>query len=64
MVKPKRLAAAIAAVPAPQRQTLELAYFSGLSLPEIAARLQQPLESARSHLRAGLHNLGVMLRPA
>ena len=40
-----------------QRQILELAYFEGLTQTEMAARLNLPLGTVKSHVRLALHNL-------
>ncbi|WP_418317468.1 RNA polymerase sigma factor [Piscinibacter sakaiensis] len=42
---------------APQRQSLALAYFDGLSHGEIAARMAQPLGTVKSWVRRGLQAL-------
>ena len=49
--------AAIARLPAPQRQVVELAYFRGYPYPEIAAILGLPLPTVKSRLRLALHKL-------
>lgn len=49
--------AAVAALPAPQRLTLELAYFEGLSGGEISSRLRIPLDTVKSRLAAALAQL-------
>jgi RNA polymerase sigma-70 factor (ECF subfamily) len=40
-----------------QRQTLELFYFEGLDLREIAQRLQEPFGNVRHHFYRGLERL-------
>jgi RNA polymerase sigma-70 factor (ECF subfamily) len=40
-----------------QRQVLDLAYFEGLTQTEIAARLNLPLGTVKSHVRLALRNL-------
>lgn len=52
---------AVATLPAPQRATVEMAFFSDLSYPEIAARLGAPLGTVKSRLRLALLRLRVML---
>jgi RNA polymerase sigma-70 factor (ECF subfamily) len=49
--------AALAALPAEQRESIELAYFGGFTYPEIAQRLDLPLGTVKSRLRLGLQKL-------
>jgi len=49
--------AAIAALPFKQRQVIELAFFVGLTSPEIALRLDEPVGTIKSRLRLGLDRL-------
>lgn len=44
-------------LPANQRRVLLLAYFEGITLPEISARLGEPLVAVETALRAGLMKL-------
>lgn len=53
----ERLAAAIAALPADQRQVIELAYFEGLSQTQIAQRLGEPLGTVKTRARLGMTKL-------
>lgn len=55
---------ALAAIPAEQRQTLELAYFGGLTQAEIAERTGEPLGTVKSRARLGLRRLEALLRGA
>jgi RNA polymerase sigma-70 factor (ECF subfamily) len=48
-------------LPPPQRQAIELAYFSGLSHQEIATRLNRPLGTIKTRVRLGLQKLGLLL---
>lgn len=58
---------ALAALPALQRQALELAYFGGLSQTEIATRLGVPLGTVKSRVRLALvsmrRELGLSVSP-
>ncbi|MEO8584883.1 MAG: sigma-70 family RNA polymerase sigma factor [Acidobacteriota bacterium] len=49
--------AALLGLPAEQREVIELAYFEGLTHTEIAAKLAQPLGTAKSRIRLGLQHL-------
>jgi RNA polymerase sigma-70 factor (ECF subfamily) len=53
--------AALAGLPGPQRQVLELAYFSGLSQSEIAERLGEPLGTVKSRTHVALARLRELL---
>jgi len=53
----ERVRAVLAELPRAQRQVLELAYYRGLSQWEIAADLDMPLGTVKSHLRRGLMKL-------
>ena len=48
---------ALADLPKDQRIAVELAYFAGLSYPEIATRLGIPLGTVKSRLRLGLERM-------
>ena len=52
---------ALAQLDAHQRQTLELAYFEGLSAREIAERTQAPIGTVKSRIAAGLGHLRRMV---
>lgn len=49
--------AALAALPADQQQAIELAFFSGLTHPQIAERLNEPLGTIKARIRRGLLQL-------
>jgi RNA polymerase sigma-70 factor (ECF subfamily) len=51
------LRAAVAALPADQQRALTLAFFSGLTQEEIAARLETPLGTIKARIRRGLLKL-------
>jgi RNA polymerase sigma-70 factor (ECF subfamily) len=54
---------ALLALSPEQRQVIEIAYYSGLSHSEIAARLRQPLGTVKTRLRTGMSVLRDLLRP-
>jgi RNA polymerase sigma-70 factor (ECF subfamily) len=56
-----RVHAAVDALPAREREVIELAYFSGLSQSEIATRLAMPLGTVKTRTRTALARLGSVL---
>lgn len=55
---------ALEGMPARQRESLELAYFDGLTHQEISERLKLPLGSVKTHIRLGLQKLRRLVLPA
>jgi RNA polymerase sigma-70 factor (ECF subfamily) len=55
---------ALNTLPAEQREVIELAFYSGFSQSEIAARLGQPLGTVKTRTRRGMMKLRDILRPA
>ena len=54
---------ALSGLPAEQREPLELAYFSGMTHAEIAARLGAPLGTIKTRIRIGMDKLRAALYP-
>ncbi len=57
----ERLRTALATIAPPRRDALELALFSTLTHPEIAARLAQPIGTVKTWIRRGLLELRTTL---
>ena len=55
---------ALAGLPEPQRQVLQLAYYGGFSQTEIATMLDTPLGTVKGRMRLGLKKLGAELGEA
>lgn len=56
--------ALLEALPTDQRETLELAYYDGLTCREIATRLREPVSAIKARLRGGLSTLSKALSNA
>ena len=54
---------ALSSLPADQRDALQLAYFGGLTQPEIAGKLSQPLGTVKARIRRGLLKLRDLVAP-
>ena len=60
----ERARSAMAQLPAEQRTPIELGFFDGLTHEQIAARLDVPLGTIKTRIRAGLHKLRASLEDA
>jgi RNA polymerase sigma-70 factor, ECF subfamily len=58
----QRVRSALQEIPENQRQTLEMAYFDGLSQSEITEQLQIPLGTVKTRSRQGLLKLRTLLQ--
>jgi len=59
-----RVQVALAALPGPQREAVELSFLEGLSHPEISTRLGEPLGTIKTRIRSGLLRMRDALRDA
>jgi RNA polymerase sigma-70 factor (ECF subfamily) len=58
----REVMAALAQLPAAQREVLELAYFAGLTQTEIAARTGEALGTVKTRVRLGMQKLRGLLK--
>lgn len=56
-----RVRAAVVALPAAQREAIELAYFAGITHRQVAAQLGVPEGTVKSRMRSGLRQLARVL---
>jgi RNA polymerase sigma-70 factor (ECF subfamily) len=54
---------AVGGLPGEQRQAIEMAFFAGMSHPEIAERLEEPLGTVKARIRRGMMKLRESLQP-
>jgi RNA polymerase sigma-70 factor (ECF subfamily) len=60
----RRVASVLSRLPADQRGVVEMAWFSCLSLADIAIRTSEPVHVVQTRLRAGMERLAVLLQQA
>ncbi|HEX5484348.1 MAG TPA: sigma-70 family RNA polymerase sigma factor [Terriglobia bacterium] len=58
-----KVQAALSSLSSPQRETLELAYFEGMTHSEIAERTGEPLGTVKTRLRSAIQALRQVLNP-
>jgi RNA polymerase sigma-70 factor, ECF subfamily len=58
-----KIRGALQAMPAPQRSTLEMAFFDGLTHTEIAHKTGEPLGTIKTRIRSGLMTLRRVCKP-
>lgn len=63
MMEAEAVRDAVRQIPDEQRQTIEMAYFAGMTHVEIAERMGVPLGTVKSRLRIGIEKMREYLRP-
>lgn len=58
----KRIRGALAALPAAQREAIELAFFNDMTQAEVSAKLNEPLGTVKARIRRGLLTLRDVLK--
>ena len=62
MQRQQRIRVAVAQLPSEQKQALGMAFFQGLSHPEIATTLGEPLGTVKTRIRLGMQKLRTLLQ--
>jgi RNA polymerase sigma-70 factor (ECF subfamily) len=57
----RALRAAVMGLTPQEREVIEAAFFSGMTHAEVAAHLNQPLDTVKTRIRSGLHKLRFLL---
>jgi len=58
----KKIREAMSSLPAPQREAIELAFFSDMTQAEVSAKLSEPLGTIKARIRRGLLTLRDLLQ--
>jgi RNA polymerase sigma-70 factor (ECF subfamily) len=62
MQRQERIQFAVAQLPSEQKQALGMAFFQGLSHPQIADALGEPLGTVKTRIRLGMQKLRILLQ--